>query len=442
MTLRRQEFDRRPLVAITVGLIAGLSGHWIGAAFLLAALAIAIRPGVRLAILAAGVLGLFLMPTPAAPLSDKAEFAGEGRVASVPRIYPEVTTFVFESRGLRLMATAQGPAHVSVGDQLKVDGSIKPPSVPSARLYADRGLNGRLKITHCEKTATGPLIYAWADAWRWSFLDFAQRTLAPNRAAVASALAFNLDSLLDDGQNEAFRRGGTLHIVSASGAHVAMIAASLAMILGLTPLPRGAQVGLLALILAFYAVTAGLGPPIVRSAIMGILLGSAYLWRREGDFASALATAAILILLWNPHALRDMGFQLSFVTVGMMGLFGGSSALRQGLVASAASMPLVAYHFGQIPLLALPANILIALGVGVATVGGMAAHLLSLVWFAGGALLMQWLVGPSVAFVEEASRWVGAPEWAVLRCPEIPAWLIAAFYAGLLACWRPKRRDV
>lgn len=429
-------------MAVLTGLVAGLSGHGIGLAFLLAAFLIAIRPGVRLAILAAGLLGLFLMPRPAPTLDGRSGFSGEGRVASVPRLYPDSTLFVFESRGLCLMATVQGRPVVSLGDTLRVTGRAQPPSAPSKRLYADRGLNGRLRISTMERTSSGPLVYRWADAWRRSFLSFAQRTLPPERAAVASALTFNLDSLLDDGQTEAFRRGGTLHIVSASGAHVAMIGAAVTLLLALTALPRGAQIGLLALLLGFYAVTAGLGAPIVRAALMGMLLGSAYLWRREGDFASALALAAVAILLWNPRALREVGFQLSFVTVAAMGLFGGASALRQGFVASAASLPLVAYHFGQIPLLSVPANLLIAGGIGVATVGGMAAHLLSLVWYAGGALAMKILIGPCVGFIEEASRWVGAPEWAVVRCPEIPAWLVAAVYAGLLACWRPIQRKL
>ncbi|RYG49520.1 ComEC family competence protein [bacterium] len=437
----RHELDRRPLVAVALGLTAGISSHPIGLVFLLLALVLAIRPGVRLALLAAAGVGFWLAPPPTPGIDVRRDVLGEGTVASVPRIYPDSVAFAIETPGGRFLAATKGRPDIGLGDRLRFEGQVRPPSEPSRLLYAHRGLNGRLRIDRWARLSRGPSLYAAADAWRRSFLRFAERTMPPDRAAVASALAFNFDTLLDEGQTEAFRRGGTLHIVSVSGAHVAMVSAVLVWILQLTPLPRGAQIGLLTLLLGFYAVTAGLGAPIVRAALMSLAFGVPYLFRREGDFPSALALAVVAVLLWQPRAIHEIGFQLSFVTVGAMGLFGGASILRQGFVASFASLPLVAHHFGEAPLLAVPANLLIAAEVSVATIGGMAAHFLSFVWPDGGAFLMRDLVGPCVGHIERVSRWVASPAWSVLRFPDIPVWAVAALYGGLLALWRPRRRE-
>ncbi|RYG33277.1 ComEC/Rec2 family competence protein [bacterium] len=442
MASMRHELDLRPLVAVAVGLAAGISGHWLGLLILLAALAIAIRPGVRLAILAAATAGLLLSPSPVRGIGDRTVLSGEGTVASVPRLYPDTAAFVLETGSGRFLATAKGRPEICLGDRLRFEGAARPPSEPSRTLYANRGLHGRLKLSRWATLARGPSLFAVADAWRRSFLNFAERTLPKERAAVASALAFNLDTLLGEDQTEAFRRGGTLHIVSVSGAHVVMLSGVLGWILGKTPLPRGGQIAVLALLLAFYAVTAGLGPPIVRAALMGLAFGVPYLSRREGDFPSGLAIAVLVVLLWQPRALREVGFQLSFVTVGAMGLFGGTSEIRQGFVASFASLPLVAYHFAAAPILAVPANLLIALGVTVTTVGGIGSHLLSFPWPGGGAFAMKTFIDPCVRLIEDISRWVGSPEWAVVRFPYIPDWAIVAVYAALIALWRPRRREV
>ncbi len=122
--------------------------------------------------------------------------------------------------------------------------------------------------------------------------------------------------------------------------------------------------------IALYVLFVGADAPVVRAGLMGVLLVSAIaLGRRATAYVSLFATALILTLI-NPMALWDVGFQLSFaVTLGMI-LFAPTlvriaprsragqvlhflnDALILTLAAQILTIPLVAYHFGRLSLVA------------------------------------------------------------------------------------------
>jgi competence protein ComEC len=64
---------------------------------------------------------------------------------------------------------------------------------------------------------------------------------------------------------------------------------------------------------------AGFSPSVTRSAVMYILTAAALILDREYDPLTAVSAAAVFILLWNPFAVSDIGFQLSFsATLGLI----------------------------------------------------------------------------------------------------------------------------
>ena len=66
---------------------------------------------------------------------------------------------------------------------------------------------------------------------------------------------------------------------------------------------------------AAYALAVGLHPSVVRAAIAAALGSLAWLAGRERDRWQALLVGAAVLLAWNPYALLDAGFQLSFAAV-------------------------------------------------------------------------------------------------------------------------------
>jgi competence protein ComEC len=247
-----------------------------------------------------------------------------------------------------------------------------------------------------------------------------------------------------------------VHIVSASGLHVGLIALLLLWALSLFPIPRWLQLAVLACVLALYAVASGLHPPVVRASIMAFVLAAAYLVRREPDMMSALALAAVVQILWDARAVFDPGFQISFVVVAAFALFSFRASapkgspreklklnLRNGLggaiLATVASAPLAAYSFGSVSFTSVVANLAIVVVLPVLVVGAMLAHLLSFAVAPLGVGLMVGLVGPLAGWLDFVTESLGG-EWAAVSVPAFSGYWLLLVYGLMLVLWRPRLR--
>src|SRR5207244_10520494 len=87
--------------------------------------------------------------------------------------------------------------------------------------------------------------------------------------------------------------------------------------------PRAqAHVAAIAGILA-YVLAVGPQPSVIRAAVSGVAVSVAWLTARERDPWHILLLAAAVLLAWNPYALFDPGFQLSFAAVVAIFLVAG-----------------------------------------------------------------------------------------------------------------------
>ncbi len=207
----------------------------------------------------------------------------------------------------------------------------------------------------------------------------AQRALAhgltPPVAALHRGMVLGDDSGLPDEVREDFRATGMTHLVAASGANVALLAAlalAITTALGLGLTARWvAVIGLIVL----YVPLAGGGPSIQRAGIMGVAAAVAVIAGRPASRGYALLLAVALTLLLDPRAVTDPGWQLSFAAVAALLLRARAWSERlqaRGVppplaiatavtaAASLATAPLIAAHFGRASPIALPANVLAA----------------------------------------------------------------------------------
>jgi competence protein ComEC len=111
---------------------------------------------------------------------------------------------------------------------------------------------------------------------------------------------------------------GTAHVLAISGFNIGIVTAVIFLLLRILPIPRKAQILLTILLLIFYCLMTGGRPPVVRATIMAAVYLSGFLLQRETDTFNSLSLAAFIILLINPFALWDVGFQLSFISVVMI----------------------------------------------------------------------------------------------------------------------------
>jgi competence protein ComEC len=196
--------------------------------------------------------------------------------------------------------------------------------------------------------------------------------LTGERRAVIEAIVLGRSSEVGERLLADFRSTGLYHCLAVDGLKVAAVgggAAAVVLLLGFGSYV--AQVAALCAIAA-YALAVGLHPSVVRAALAGGLGSLAWLAGRERDRWQALVVAAAVLLGWNPYALFDAGFQLSFAAVasifvvtprvvrtlegypvsrGLAQLVGVSTAC--GL----ATAPVTWFQFHQISLVTVPANV-------------------------------------------------------------------------------------
>jgi competence protein ComEC len=200
---------------------------------------------------------------------------------------------------------------------------------------------------------------------------------------VAAALLLGASDQLDPGTIQSYSASGTLHVLSVSGMHVALVYIVLLKLLA--PLERSTRLKWLSILLQlvflwFYATLTGLCPSVLRSVTMLSVVIAGRAFNRNAHILNSLAASALILLLLDPLLLFDIGFQLSYLAVGGIVLlqpkleslwepdtntFKGK-ILKQGwtlisvtLVAQVFTFPLGLYYFGQFPVYFILSNLVV-----------------------------------------------------------------------------------
>jgi len=172
----------------------------------------------------------------------------------------------------------------------------------------------------------------------------------------------------------ALRSSGTTHLVAVSGYNVSIITVVLFQLIR-TSVSKRAAIITTAIVLLSFCLLTGATSSVLRASLMGFLYLFAKCIGRRGATVNALFVAAMIMILYNPYSIYDVGFQLSFAaTLGLVMLeeplrviFSRLATLPEALMMAATStlaaqvftLPILLWQFGQISLLAPIANTLI-----------------------------------------------------------------------------------
>ncbi len=314
--------------------------------------------------------------------------------------------------------------------------------------------------------------------WRRGVERLFRSTLPEPQAAVLGALIIGRKTTLPHELRAAFSRAGVSHVLSISGLHVGLVAATgYAVLRWLLARSRwllltanvpklAAAVSVIPVLL--YAGIAGTNVATTRSVIMVLVFAGAVLVDRQRHLLASLALAVILILATSPGAALDISFQLSFLAVlglvlgldrfwpwwrhweelHLVRLRGWRVRLWRpvmvyfvvSLSALAATAPLTAFHFNQVSFIAIVANAVVVPLLGsAAVVLGLAAALGYLLWepLAHGCVL---LAGPVVQLGVWVVERCAAVPFAAIRVVTPTGLELALTYAALFAAVRLRGR--
>jgi competence protein ComEC len=175
-----------------------------------------------------------------------------------------------------------------------------------------------------------------------------------------------------------YQYAGAVHILSVSGLHIGFILLFVTFIL--KPLPntkRGSFLKLLIILvsLSIFGIIAGLAPSVVRSVTMFSFVAIGNHLRRSVNIYHTLLVSILIILLFEPSFLFDVGFQLSYIAlffiIWLQPLLASIwlpknkitkyiwDILTVSFAAQIGTLPLSIYYFHQFPGLFFVTNLVI-----------------------------------------------------------------------------------
>ena len=173
-------------------------------------------------------------------------------------------------------------------------------------------------------------IQDWRERIRQAFLA----STSGDGSAIIQAMVLGEEGRLTDELRDRFMAAGVTHIISISGSHLGMVAVLcfglIRWLLFMMPErfyhrltlrtdPKIIAAWLTLPLVVFYTLLAGGQVATVRSLVMITAGLFAIILDRENALMHSLALAALFILISNPQAIFDISFQLSFLSVLVIG---------------------------------------------------------------------------------------------------------------------------
>ncbi len=195
--------------------------------------------------------------------------------------------------------------------------------------------------------------------------------LGDEQAAALSAITLGEKALLEDDQKRLYQEGGISHILAISGLHISLLGMGLYHLLRKCFVPLPAAAGFSGLFLVSYIEMTGWSASSRRACIMFFLWLGAELLGRAFDRLTALAFAAVCLLVTNPGLLKEAAFQLSFLSLLSLLLLASEmasvlkiqskagQALHSALALQAGMLPCTLYFFYQIPPWSMAVNFVV-----------------------------------------------------------------------------------
>ena len=310
------------------------------------------------------------------------------------------------------------------------------------------------------------------DNWRQKIISKVDSVLPTEEASIVGAILAGEQGAISEEQIKHYRDSGLAHFLSISGLHMSMIAGLMFFFIRLLlalypPLALRYNSKKIAAIFAIiistvYLLISGAAIPAQRAFIMTLIVLLGVLFNRRAISMYTIAWAAFIVLLITPEALIGASFQMSFAAViGLIAFYENNASrlakwfkkdkssllmtfaksmvvylvgiIIADLVASVAVLPFEIYHFNQISVYSLLANLAAGPIIGFII---MPFTLFSLLLMPIGLEIYSLqVVGFGVGLVNEITAYVSNMEGAIVDVLSIPLWgLILVVFGGLWLC--------
>lgn len=312
--------------------------------------------------------------------------------------YATITSGQYAGRNVRLAFDKQCPTYrnLKIGYGIEAKCHLrKPHDFKTSHFSFSRYLKTRntpfvafIGKGHCHTKAVSLSSMSFIQRSRLGALKLRHRLLHTYRSnglsdeslAIAAAMSLGDKTMLSPSLQDIYSISGASHVLALSGTHLVIVFFIFSIFLRHYSRRWYGTAFLLSLTWS-YVFLVGMSSSVVRSAIMISIFSLSHIAGRGKNSANSLATAATIMMALNPQVLFDAGFQLSVAAVVGI-LFAthhlsptptklSTAQLRSPLLArlmpyvglitipisaQIATAPLVAYHFGRLPVYFLLTN--------------------------------------------------------------------------------------
>lgn len=330
------------------------------------------------------------------------------------------------------------------------------PIEPGARLWApvrwgpvEGARPGTVTAAHAN--LDGPIavlpptgIARWSSEVAEWFRGTVSRWVGEDSRGLIPGMVLGDTSAQSDIERAEYVATGLSHLSAVSGANVAIVTAAVALVARALGAGPRVQVCLGSAALVCYLALVGGEPSVVRAGVTGAVGMVAAVSSGRAPASHGLSLAVIVMLWWSPATAREWGFALSVgATAGIVALFPAIHSALLGLrlpdlaaraigVAMAADIltaPLVASMAGEVSLVSVVCNVLVAPAVPVVTVLGLAAVVLAP---AAGPLV--WLIQPATWWIRTVADVAADLPFATAPARPEVALLVYGWILWLLWC--------
>lgn len=286
------------------------------------------------------------------------------------------------------------PEFLKHGDGMEIRGKIHLPQGRRNPMGFDYRRYLKIKGIHATMTVQPYDIKRWdgkkagvietiGPAMRTRVTGVINSSLPEGHAGLLNGMLLGVRDGLSEELSDDFSRCGLSHIMCVSGMNVSFVV--LFCLIVFRMLKRSKTHSYFAAIasILLFTTAVGFSPPVLRAALMGIIVLLGKLLDREPDIYTSVAFASLIILLVSPLTVFDIGFQLSFAgTISLVAFFKPikkmlsflpgflSDVMACTIAAQVGVTPIILYYFNTLSIISLAANILTVPVTGVVTILG------------------------------------------------------------------------
>lgn len=207
----------------------------------------------------------------------------------------------------------------------KLRGPSYPGDFDSAAWLWTQGISHEVNVPH-DGWALIDSHSNWnGESWLWRGAHSLRREMsqalrygledAPATVALMEGMLFGYRQDIDDGLEEKFRRTGTLHLFAVSGQNVAVVMGALLVLFPWMGLVRWRLAWIVLPLVGVFCLATGMEASAARAFFMISVLAIGWSMNRTASPLNILSFAALVMWVWNPRVLFEVGFQLSYLVV-------------------------------------------------------------------------------------------------------------------------------